>query len=264
MIELGGKRLAVYGLVLLLAWPVFALPAPEARKIMEGVYSQDTSRDATWRAVLEVTDKKGKVSRKKFAFRRLGSFGNGKTLVRFTDPAEVRGVGLLSFNQKGGGDRQWMYTPAIQRVRRIAPQERSRRFLGTDFTNEDMAERVLDDFNYKLLNESETMDRRAAYKIEARPVAADRSQYSYIYLWVAHDIPYVLHAQMYDDKGQRVREYHASDLVTVSGVWVAKRVEMSSPAENTRTAMLVEDIRFNTGLKEEMFTQQALEKADLF
>lgn len=239
-------------------------PAADARKVMEGVYGQDTSRDATWRAAMDVTDRKGKVTRKKFVFRRLGSLGNGKTLVRFTDPAEVRGVGLLSVNQKGGGDRQWMFTPAIQRVRRIAPQERARRFLGTDFTNEDMAERVLDDFSYKLLSEGETMDGRKAYKIEARPVAPDRSQYSYVYLWVAHDVPYVLHAQMYDERGGRVREYHASDLVKVSGVWVARRVEMSSPTENTRTAMVVEDIRFNTGLKEEMFTQQALEKAELF
>jgi hypothetical protein len=123
---------------------------------------------------------------------------------------------------------------------------------------------VLDDFSYKLLAENETMDGRKAYKIEARPVAADRSQYSYVYLWVAEDVPYVLHAQMYDERGQRVREYHASDLVKVSGIWVARRVEMSSPTESTRTAMVIEDIRFNTGLKEEMFTQQALEKAEMF
>src|SRR6476660_7274433 len=119
---------------------------PDARKIMEGVYKQDTSRDAKWRATLETIDRKGAVRRKNFSFSRLGSFGNSKTLVRFTDPAEVRGVGLLSINQRGTSERQWMYTPAIQRVRRIAPQERARRFIGSDFSNEDMAERVLEDF----------------------------------------------------------------------------------------------------------------------
>lgn len=229
---------------------------------MEGAYKQDTSRDAVWRATMETVDKKGVVRRKKFTFRRLGSLGNSKTLVRFTDPAEVRGVGLLSLNQPGGGDRQWMYTPAIQRVRRIAPQERNRRFLGTDFTNEDMAERVLDDFRYRLISEGEVMDGHKTYKIEARPVSPDRSQYSYVYLWVAEDVPYILYAQMYDDKGQRVREYHATQIERISGVWVAKRVEISTPGENTRTTMMMEEVRFNTGLKEEMFTQQALEKVD--
>jgi hypothetical protein len=244
--------------------PAFSRPAPDARKIVEGVYRQDTSRDATWRAVMEVVDKKGTVRRKKFVFRKLGSLGNSKTLARFTDPPEVRGVGLLSLNQQGASDRQWMYTPAIQRTRRIAPQERSRRFLGTDFTNEDLAERVLDDFTYRLLSEGEVIDGRKTYKIEARPVAPDRSQYKFVHLWVAQDIPYTVYAEMYDQSGQKARLLHASELQQVSGIWVAKRVQISTPAENTRTILIIEEIRFNTGLKEELFTQQALEKPDVF
>lgn len=260
------KLSVVTSACLLLLLPAFisaTAPAVDPRAVMEGVYNQDNSRDATWRALMETVDRNGKARRKNFIFRRLGSLGRSKTLVRFTDPAEVRGVGLLSFNQPGGGDRQWMYTPAIQRTRRIAPQERSRKFLGTDFTNEDMAERVLDDFSYKLISEGEMMDGRRTYKIEARPVAANRSQYSQIYLWVPVDVPYVIHAQMYDDKGQRIREYHASQLEKVSGIWVAKRVEISTPAENTRTVMILHEVRFNTGLTEDLFTQQALEKADM-
>jgi outer membrane lipoprotein-sorting protein len=238
--------------------------AADARKIMEAVYHQDTSRDATWRAVMEVTDKKGTVRRKKFTFRKLGSLGDSKTLVRFTDPPDVRGVGLLSINIKGTADRQWMYTPAIQRTRRIAPQEKSRRFLGTDFTHEDMAERVLDDFEYRMLGETGMIDGRKTYKIEATPVAPDRSQYKFIYLWVAQDIPYVIHAEMYDQRGQKVRVFHASALEKISGIWVAKRIEMSSSLESTKTLLMIEEIRFNTGLKEDLFTQYALEKGDVF
>src|SRR5690554_937437 len=88
-------------------------PAPDARSIMEGVYKQDTSRDATWRARMDVFDKKGTARSKKFTMRKIGGLGNSKTLVRFTDPAEVRGVGLLSINEGGTADRQWMFTPAI-------------------------------------------------------------------------------------------------------------------------------------------------------
>jgi hypothetical protein len=240
------------------------LTAADARKIMEAVYHQDTSHDSTWRAVMDVYDKKGTRRRKKFSFRKLGSLGNSQTLVRFTDPPDVRGVGLLSINIKGTADRQWMYTPAIQRIRRIAPQEKSRRFLGTDFTHEDMAERVLDDFEYRLLSETDTIDGRKTYKIESRPVTPDRSQYKFIYLWVAQDIPYVVHAEMYDQQDRQVRVFQASALEKISGIWVAKRIEMSSPPENTKTILMIEDIRFNTGLKEDLFTQQALEKGDVF
>lgn len=254
------KTLLPFAFYLLL----FALPAhaQDARKIMDAVYKQDTSRDATWRGTMDVYDKKGTLRRKKFTFRKLGGLGNSKTLVRFNDPAEVRGVGLLSLNERGVADRQWMYTPAIQRTRRIAAQERRQRFLGTDFTNEDMAERVLDDYTYKLLGEGEMVDGRKTYKIEARPVSPEKSQYAYVYLWVPVDVPYTVMAEMYDKNGQRQRVLKAGELVKISNIWVAKRVEMNTPTEGTKTILLLEDIRFNTGLKEDGFTQQALEKPD--
>ena len=251
---------------LLLLWSAPHAAAPEARSIMEGVYRQDTSRDTRWQASMDVYDRKGTLRRKKFQFYKMGGLGNSRTLIRFQDPAEVRGVGLLSINQagtaekRGAGDRQWMYTPAIQRVRRIAAQERRQRFLGTDFTNEDMGERVLDDFQYKLLQEREMIDGRPAYKIEARPVAPDRSQYAYLYLWVPHDIPYATVVEMYDRQGQLLRVLRASQLEQLSGIWIARRLEMRSPVENTRTVLQVEEVRFNTGLKADLFTQQALER----
>lgn len=248
----------------LLPFVMLTALAQDARKIMDAVYKQDNSRDAAWRARLDVYDKKGNARSKKFSLRKLGSLGNSKTLARFTDPPEVRGVGLLTYNQTGVGDRQWLYTPAINRTRRIAPQERSRKFLGTDFTNEDMAERVLDDYSYKLIGEGELIEGRKTWKIEARPVAPDRSQYSYVYLWVPVDVPYTVLAEMYDKAGQRVRVMKASKLEKISGIWVAREVEVSTPADGTRSVMIVEEIKFNTGLKEEQFTQQALEKADAF
>jgi hypothetical protein len=236
----------------------------DARKIVEGVYRQDTSRDAMWRGTLDVIDKKGTSRKKGFAFRRLGSFGNSKTIVRFTDPPEVKGVGLLSINQRGANERQWMFTPAIQRVRRIAPQERGRRFLGTDFTNEDMAERVLEDFEYKLLAEGEDIDGRKTWKIEARPVDADRSQYRFVYLWIAKDIPYTVLAEYYDESGKLARVLKAGQIEKLSGIWLARRVEMSTPSEGSRTMLVIEDVKFNQGLNEDMFTLQSLEKGNVF
>ena len=256
------RRLALIGLGILWWLPAMAAhsAAPDVRKIMEGVYQQDTSKDSTYRGTLEVVAKNGKTNRKSFTFNKVGSLGNSKTLVRFTDPVEVRGVGLLSLNQQGANERQWMFTPAIQRVRRIAPQERSRRFIGTDFTNEDMAERVLDDFTYKLLTEGEVIDGRKTYKIEGRPVSADRSQYQYVYLWVAQDIPYLVMAEYYDQDGKRIRLLKASQIEKIAGIWIARRLEMSTVAENTRSILVIDDVKFNTGLKEDLFTLQALEK----
>jgi hypothetical protein len=246
---------------------VFLLPAPallraqDAREIMQGVYQQDTSRDTSLRARLDVTDASGQTLRKRFVLFRKGPPGNGKTLLRFSEPAELRGVTLLSINQTGVTDRQWIYLPATARVRGVTPRERSERFAGSDFTYEDVAERVLDDFTYRLLSADETMDNRKTFKIAATPVGPDRSQYKNVYYWIAQDVPCILHAEMYDQEGHEVRELHASGLKKVSNIWGARRVEMHTVAENTKTVLTIDEVRFNTGLEDALFTPEGMSKA---
>jgi hypothetical protein len=255
-------RICVLAFALICAGMVIPVArSQDARKIIEGVYDQDKTRDISWWATLDVFDKDGNnLRRKKFDFSRVGPPSDSKTLIRFTDPTEVRGVALLSINQKGESMKQWLYTPAIQRVRPIAPRERSERFVGSDFTFEDIAERLVDDFTYRLLNASETIDGRKTYKIEATPVSADRSQYKLLYLWIAQDVPCTLRAEMYDPTGKEVRVIHATGLKKVSGMWGARRLEITSPLENTRTVLTIDGVRVNTGLREDLFTPEALEK----
>ena len=254
-------KLGSLTLVICCAAYLQAFATPDAKDVMAGVYKQDTSKDATLRATLDVTDKDGHTVRKRFTLRRIGSFGNGKTLLRFTDPPDLRGVALLSINQPGLTDRQWIYTPATERVRGVPPRERSERFAGSDFTYEDIAERSLDDFTYQTLPAEDRIENHQTVKIEATPVAPDRSQYKYIYYWVAQDVPCILHAEMYDQDGRKFREMHASGLRKESGIWGTRKMEMRTISEGTKTALTVDEVRFNTGLDESLFTPEAMESS---
>jgi outer membrane lipoprotein-sorting protein len=233
--------------------------APDAKTIMARVYDQDTSRDLKLRATLDVTDKDGHTVRKRFDLYRLGSFGNGRTLLRFTAPPELRGVALLSINQPGVTDRQWIYTPATNRVHSVTPRERSERFAGSDFTYEDFAERPLEDFDYRLLPQEDVIENHKTYKIVATPVSADRSQYKYVYYWVAQDVPCILHEEMYDQEGREVRTMHASGLRKANGIWGARKTEMDSLLDGTKSVLTVDEIHFNTGLKDSQFTPETLQ-----
>jgi hypothetical protein len=235
--------------------------AVEPRTVLDGVYQQDTSRDTTMRAAFDIFDKDGHKTTKKFMLFRLGSPGDSRTRVLFTDPAEIRGVTLLSYNRRGDTDRQWLYIPATRRTRSITPRELSERFAGTDFTYEDVEERVLDNFNYRLLSDNETIDGHKTYKIEARPVDASRSQYGYVYYWVAQDVPVILHSEMYDPGGKMVRELHASGLKKASGISGARHVEMRSVEEKTRTVLTIDEVKFNQHLDEKLFTPESLENS---
>ena len=235
-----------------------AAAAPSARKIMEDVYRQDTSHDITMKANFQVYDSQGHNSKKEFIYRRIGSPGDSRTLVVFTAPKEIRGVALLSINQRGVSDRQYVYTPATERVRSVVLQERSARFIGTDFTFEDIGERVLDDFNYRFIGDAETMEGHKTYKVEATPVDASRSQYKYIYYWVAQDVPVFLHAELYDAQGREVRVLHASQLKREGGIWGARHTEMRTIQDGTRTVLTIDEVKFNTKPDEKLFTPQTL------
>jgi outer membrane lipoprotein-sorting protein len=231
---------------------------PAARTIMEDVYRQDNAHDISMRASFQIFDKQGQSTKKEFNLKRLGLPGDSKTLVVFTAPKEIRGLALLSIDEKGANERQYMYVPAQQRVRSVATQERTARFLGTDFTFEDIGERVLDDFNYRLLGNGETMDGHKTTKVEATPVDPTRSQYKSIYFWVAQDAPVILFAEFYDPQGQKVRVMHATDIKRENGIWGARNTEMATVADGTRTVLRIDEVKFNTKPDEKLFTPDGL------
>ena len=127
--------------------------ADSARQIVEESQQRTQAVSQRYEGVLQVFDAKGKVSDKRWMLERLGSHGASRMVLRFTQPAEVKGVALLVVNHPDRASDQWMWTPAIERDRRIALQDRSTRFFGTDFSFEDLEERDVNQYDYALLGD---------------------------------------------------------------------------------------------------------------
>ena len=168
--RLGGEFLL---LALALASPALA---QDARPIVAESQRRGRANSQHYEGMLEVTGANGKVATKSWQSFRIGSYGNSKAVIRFTAPAEVKGVALLVVNHPDRSSDQWMWTPAIGRERRIALQDRSTRFFGTDFSFEDLEERDVDQFDYRLDGE-EPIDGAPllAHRIAARAWARSRS-----------------------------------------------------------------------------------------
>jgi hypothetical protein len=234
-------------------------PAADPRSLMAQVYQQDRSHAVSIRARFDVYDASGQIATKKFTYRRTGSASNSKALVVFSEPQDIRGVTLLSLAQPGEPARQYIYIPATRRVRSVVAQQRSASFAGTDFTFEDIEEKNVDDFSYRLLGDREIVDGHRTYHVEATPVSATASQYKAVHYWLAQDVPVILQAELYDPQGVLVRVMHASVLRQISGIWGARRSEMRTVHTGTRTVLTVEDARFDTRLDDRLFTPAALE-----
>src|SRR5215469_1930253 len=140
----------------------------DARKIMEDSQKRGSVHSEKYEGVLKVEDKTRTISEKHWHYLREGSYGSSKAILRFTAPAEVKGVALLVINHPDRSSDQWMWTPAIGRDRRIALQDRSTRFFGTDFSFEDLEERDVNQFDFHLTGE-EPIDGASCWRIEAHP-----------------------------------------------------------------------------------------------
>src|SRR5215471_8431620 len=162
------------------------LHAQAPRQIIEESQRRGRSASQRYEGILEVIAADGKASSKSWQSLRLGSYGNSKTVIRFSAPAEVKGVALLVVNHPDRASDQWMWTPAIARDRRIALQDRSTRFFGTDFSFEDLEERDVDQYDYAL-DGDDVVDGAACWKIESRPRESKSSQYTRSIVWVRKD-----------------------------------------------------------------------------
>src|SRR5882762_3782690 len=170
------------------------LLAQDPRQIIEEVQRRSHSNSQRYEGTLEVIGGGNRIATKRWVFERIGSFGDSKSVLRFTVPAEVKGVALLIVNHPDRASDQWMWRPNIGRDQRIAFQDRSTRFFGTDFSFEDLEERDVDQYDYKLL-----ADEGAMWKLESR--ARKSSQYESSYFWVKKENYTIVKIEAYSKKG---------------------------------------------------------------
>jgi len=243
---------------LLAAFLALPLLAQDARQVVEESQRRGRANSQRYEGVLEVIASNNKVSKKSWSSLRIGSYGNSKAVIRFSAPAEVKGVALLVVNHPDRASDQWMWTPSIQRDRRIALQDRSTRFFGTDFSFEDLEERDANQYDYKLLGE-EPVDGAACWKIDARPRESKSSQYDYSHIWIRKD-NYV--PAQYENfvKEQLVRRLKQSDIANVQGIWTARTLEMTDLRRKSRTILRIEKLQYNVAMKDDDFTVQALRR----
>ena len=173
-------------------------------------------------------------------------------MARFIEPAEVRDVGFLRLAE----DQMYLYLPAFRRVRRIASSIKHEDFMGTDLSYEDLARtRFGDDYVVVAAEHSE-----AGYRLtlEARP-AADVS-YGRIEMVVDGETWLVTHLDLYGVDDTRVKTIVASEIDRIGPYWLARRIEVESASDGHRTVLDFDDVRFDTGLADDFFSQRQLKR----
>jgi hypothetical protein len=234
------------------------LAADNARDIVAEAQKRTTSDSERYEGLLQTVTSGKKTSEKRWVFERIGAHGNSKSVIRFTAPSEVKGVALLIVNHADRPSDQWMWTPALERDRRIALQDRSTRFFGTDFSFEDLEQRDVDQYDHTMLGD-ETIDGAATWKIQSIPKPAKSSQYTKTIVWIRKDNYATARIDSYY-LNDVVRRLEMSDIRQVQNIWTAHDTVMTDVRRNSVTRLTLDKVQYNLPLKDDNFSVQALRR----
>ncbi len=248
----------------LLATSGVAAQAPEERGLEVAVEAdrRDTGFDnftASLRMVLR--NRHGEESSRQMRNKTLEVDGDGdKTMIVFAEPRDVQGTALLTFTHREGQDDQWLYLPALRRVKRIASNNKSGPFMGSEFAYEDIASQEVDKYTYKYLGE-EDLDGVQTVSIERYPVDP-RSGYTRQIVWYDLDEYRPLRIDYYDRKDDLLKTLTYEGYQQYLGqYWRADTMRMVSHQNGKSTVLTFSDYEFRVGLTDRDFDQNSLRRA---
>ncbi|OGR04650.1 MAG: hypothetical protein A2284_11470 [Deltaproteobacteria bacterium RIFOXYA12_FULL_61_11] len=204
--------------------------------------------------------------RKILSYARLEADGiTEKRLVRFLEPADVKGTGLLTFDYDKKTDDLWLYLPALRKTRRIVASEKAKSFMGSEFTYSDTTPPPTEDFTYQLLGE-ETVDGVSCWIIDSFPrneKIADENGFSRKTLFLGKE-DYVLRKAVYYDLGKKLhKELLATQvkLIEPNGKKYRAMLMTMQNKQNGRSSELrIEKLELKPAMSEDFFTTRFLER----
>jgi len=207
-----------------------------------------------------LSNSQGDKSTRDIRVRTLEQPGDGdKSLTIFDSPADVRGTAFLSFTHKSGPDDQWLYLPALKRVKRISSRNKSGPFMGSEFAYEDISSQELEKYEYKYLRE-ENCGELQCFVIERYPV--DRfSGYTRQVVWLDTAEYRPQQIVYYDRKDAKLKTLTFSDYQQyLDKYWRAHSMYMQNHQTGKSTLLTWSDYAFQTGLSERDFNRNNLDR----
>ncbi len=217
--------------------------------------------DQTADLKMVLRNRHGQESSRKIRSRTLEVEGDGdKSLSIFDDPRDVKGTAFLSFTHATKPDDQWLYLPALKRVKRISSNNKSGPFMGSEFAYEDITSQEVEKYTYKYLRE-EDLDGRPTFVLERYP-AYKHSGYTRLVTWLDKEMYQPLKVEFYDRKKSLLKTLVSSDYKQYQGkFWRPGKMSMVNHQTKKSTDLFWSNYRFKTGLTDRDFDRNSLKRA---
>lgn len=260
------KLLLTLGLGLSLITTSLLADDAKARAIMTKVDARDDGKTLQQDMLMVLIDKNGKKRTRDMKSYSKDFGKDEKQIMFFKSPADVKNTAFLTFDydKASKDDDQWLYLPALKKVKRIPSSDKSSSFMGSDFSYYDMTKRDLQDYDFKLLKET-TVRGKKAWMIEATPRSSKvikESGYTKTIGIVRQDNYVVVRSIGFMRNGKKkyldIKRLHKS-----KGIWLIDEMSMTTKKGKSvlhKTTLRFKNIKLNKAINSTMFTTRRLSK----
>ena len=207
-------------------------------------------------------NKHGQESERRMRLRTLEVEEDGdKSLTIFDTPRDVKGTAFLNFTHKKGDDDQWLYLPALKRVKRISSRNKSGSFMGSEFAYEDISSQEVEKYTYKWIRD-EVYDGKECFVVERYPVDKKNSGYTRQVSWIDKSEYREWKVEYYDRKNSLLKNLTIKEYKKyLDKYWRPDEMNMVNHQNGKSTKLVLSNYKFRTGLKDRDFSQNSLKRA---
>ncbi|MEJ2467621.1 MAG: outer membrane lipoprotein-sorting protein [Campylobacterales bacterium] len=182
-----------------------------------------------------------------------------KSLMEFRSPADVKGTKFLNYEHLDRDDDQWLYLPALKRVKRIASKNKSGAFMGSEFSYEDLSSFNVEKYTYEGDAQTVELDGRTLYRTVRVPKEKN-SGYTKQVSWTDPETFVIVRVDYYDRKNALLKTARFGDYRNVGGVWRIGKITMTNHQNDKKTILVWEHETINTGLSDKDFHKRVLKR----
>ncbi len=229
-------------------------------QVIQNVYDRPEGNDMQSELTMTLINSRGdqRVREIKQFIKDMGKVE--KKIMFFMAPADVRNTSFMnwSYTEKGRDDDQWIYLPALKKVKRISSDSKSDYFMGSDFTYDDLGDRQPTDDRHKILRE-EKLSGEDCYVVESMPKDEDY-MYSKTITWIIKDKWIGLKKEFYDEDGDHLKTLTVKKYEKIKGYWIIEASEMKNVQKNHTTTMSLKNIKIDSGISTNKFTERMMKR----
>lgn len=206
-------------------------------------------KDFTADLLMVLRDSSGKSSTRRMRIKTLEVDGDGdKSMSLFDAPSDVKGTTLLTFSHGLKSDDQWIYLPALRRVKRINSRNKSGPFMGSEFAFEDLGSQEVNKYTYNYLRKEPCGSGWVCHVVERKP-AYNFSGYSKQVVWLDTKEYRLVKVEFYDRKNVKLKTLNNNTYKAyIEHYWRPSSMQMLNHQTGNGTTLTWSNYKFRNGL----------------